>query len=164
MSEPRAEGALEVGGGEPELAAGARVGRYRVEALLGRGGMGAVYEAEDEALGRRVALKVLTQSAGASEIAGDARARLLREARAVAALDHPNVVAVFDVGEHEGAPFFAMELVAGTSMRARMSSAADPPTLDDKLRWLEDIGRALEAAHAKGIVHRDVKPRERDPT
>jgi serine/threonine-protein kinase len=138
------------------LLPGARVGRYRVESLLGRGGMGAVYAAEDTALGRRVALKVVTFGEGLEgSKAEEAKARLVREARAAASLEHANVVAVYDVGEHEGAPFLAMELVTGETLRDRMQR---PSTADEKIGWLVEIARALEAAHENGIVHRDVKP------
>lgn len=135
---------------------GANVGRYRVEKLLGQGGMGAVYAAEDTLLGRRVALKMLAMPRDVEgSRADEAKARLLREARAAAALAHPNVVAIYDVGEHEGAPFLAMELVAGQTLRARLAS---PSTVVEKSRWLSEIASALAAAHARGIVHRDIKP------
>ncbi|HEY4118537.1 MAG TPA: protein kinase [Byssovorax sp.] len=155
MVERTTEGAVEVGAAD-ELARGTNVGRYRVERLLGRGGMGAVYAAEDVVLGRRVALKVITLGAAVEgSRADEAKARLLREARAAASLDHPNVVAIYDVGEHDGAPFFAMELVAGASLRERMG---EPATVEEKRRWLVDVAEALAAAHDKGIVHRDIKP------
>jgi serine/threonine-protein kinase len=132
------------------------VGRYRVERLLGRGGMGAVYVATDTALGRSVALKVVAFDPRLDDSAArDARMRLVREARAAASLSHPNVVTLHDVGEHEGMPFLAMELVPGASLRERMGA---PATVEEKLGWLRDIARALAAAHDSAIVHRDVKP------
>jgi serine/threonine-protein kinase len=138
------------------MAVGSRVGRYRIDGLLGRGGMGEVYAAEDTALGRKVALKIVAfEAAGADARGAEAKARLLREARAAASLEHPNVVAVYDVGEHEGAAYLAMELVKGETLRERMRRPATP---DEKLGWLVDVASALEAAHAEGIVHRDVKP------
>jgi serine/threonine protein kinase len=131
--------------------------RYTIEQPLGEGGMGVVYRARDDRLGRRVALKVLRLDAGATPEARTlASARLVREARAAAALDHPNAVSIFDVGEHDGAPFIAMELVAGRSLRAAMGDAS--VTTQEKLQWLADVARALDAAHRAGIVHRDVKP------
>src|SRR5262245_36358293 len=129
------------------------LGRYRVEAFLAQGGMGRVYRAVDTVLGRRVALKVL---AGGNRPGSPAIARLLREARAAAALSHPNICSVFDVGEVEGHPFIAMELVHGTSLRLLL---ADPETaLDQRLRWVHDLACALAAAHRAHIVHRDIKP------
>jgi len=134
------------------LEPGTKFERYTIEAPLGQGGMGQVYRALDERLGRPVALKVLSEhlaSPGAS-------ARLLREARAAAALNHPNAVAVFDVGEHEGVPYIVMELVDGRTLREAIGDAPAPFTT--RVGWLADAGRALAAAHEKGIVHRDVKP------
>src|SRR5437868_5073820 len=110
---------------EREGAIGRLVGRYRIEALLGEGGMGAVYRAHDETLHRRVALKVLRED-GEGTDAGERKARLLREARSAAALHHPNAVAIYDVGEHEGAPYIAMELVAGRSLRALLLAGLPP--------------------------------------
>ncbi|MFI5297643.1 MAG: serine/threonine-protein kinase, partial [Polyangiales bacterium] len=137
------------------LGAGDRVGRYRIEGEVGAGGMGRVYRAFDETLHRRVALKVLLAP---MELDVDARreavARLIREARAAAALHHENVVSVFDVGEHEGLPFIAIELVDGLPLRALIATAS----VEQKLAWLLQVARALEAAHDAGIVHRDIKP------
>src|SRR6187399_2220388 len=98
---------------------GDSVGRYVIESLLGEGGMGEVYRAEDTRLERKVALKVLRKSAEADgETWGRAVTRMLREARAVAALSHPSIVSIFDVGEHDGTPFIAMELIEGRPLRA----------------------------------------------
>ncbi|WP_437492645.1 protein kinase [Sorangium sp. So ce1014] len=126
--------------------------RYTIEAAIGQGGMGCVYRAHDARLGRRVAIKVIADGA----VDPDAAARLLREARAAAALDHPNAVSIFDVGELDGTPFIVMELVAGRTLR----SAIDGPEVPGSLRvaWLADVGRALAAAHRRGLVHRDIKP------
>jgi serine/threonine-protein kinase len=114
--------------------------------------MGRVYRARDESLKRLVALKVVAEN---GKLGTDAVARLLREARAAAALEHPNAVAIHDVGEHDGAPYIAMELVVGKSLRAFVGGHAG---LAKKVRWLADIARALGAAHRAGLVHRDVKP------
>lgn len=114
--------------------------------------MGAVYRARDTVLNRDVALKVL--SAKTSSDAPQLRARLLREARAAAALDHPNIIHVHDVIEVDGQLCIAMELVEGRSL----FDAADGASVEERVRWLVEIARALQAAHDKGIVHRDLKP------
>src|SRR5262245_31928588 len=122
--------------------------RYRLDSEIGRGGMGVVYRATDLELMREVAVKVVSDS-GPS----DARQRLLREARAAAALNHPHIISVYDVGEAEGLPFFVMELVDGPSL-------AKAPAFD--LSRLVEIAcqlcTALDHAHANKIVHRDLKP------
>jgi eukaryotic-like serine/threonine-protein kinase len=129
-------------------------GRYRVERTLGRGGMATVYLAADSELGRSVAVKVL-----ADNLAGDNtfRERFLREARLAAGLSHPNVVNVFDVGETDGRPFIVMEYVEGETVadELRASGAMSPEHAVD-LALQACAG--LEAAHASGLVHRDVKP------
>jgi len=139
------------------LSPGDRFDRYVIEEPLGEGGMARVYRAHDPRLHRGVALKVLRiDSSTDPNAAHDAHGRVLREARAAAALDHPNAVSVFDVGEADGELFIAMELVVGKSLR---SYVGDPGVAwDVKLRWMVDAARALGAAHERGLVHRDVKP------
>jgi serine/threonine-protein kinase len=140
-------------------APGETIGRYVVEAVLGEGGMGCVYRARDPELGRRVAVKVLrprTQAGRTAAADDEIVARMRREARAAAALSHPNAVSVFDVGEADGELFIVMELVDGRTLRSYVG-AGDVP-LARRLRWLADAARALGAAHALGIVHRDIKP------
>lgn len=135
---------------------GQTIGRYVIESLLGEGGMGEVYQARDSKLERSVALKV--QRKGGSESAAEwdhAVQRMQREAQAVAALSHPGIVAIYDIGEHEGAPFIAMELVQGRPLREIIGT--DLP-LSTRLRILLDVARALGAAHEAGFVHRDIKP------
>jgi tetratricopeptide (TPR) repeat protein len=134
----------------PKLAPGSILaGRYRLMDELGRGGMGVVFRAVDEKLERQVAVKVLPAAGSSPEL----RERLLREARAAAALNHPGIVAVHDVGEHMGTPFFVMELVAGASLHDKR-----PVELPEIVRIACSICDALEHAHAHGVVHRDLKP------
>jgi serine/threonine-protein kinase len=125
--------------------------RYTIDAAIGQGGMGCVYRAHDARLDRRVALKVISETAG-----DDASERLIREARAAAALDHPNAVSIFDVGELDGSPYIVMELVSGKTLREIVGDASIP--LATRVSWLADVARALGAAHRRGLVHRDVKP------
>jgi Protein kinase domain len=130
--------------------------RYVIEGVLGEGGMGRVYRALDPRLGRRVALKVLVADGASPDVRKEAAARMMREARAAAAFSHPNVVAIHDVGEVDGAPYITMELVTGSTLRVR---CADPSvSTETKLEWLIGVARGLAAAHRAGLVHRDIKP------
>jgi serine/threonine-protein kinase len=140
-------------GGDGTLPRGAAIDRYLVLSLLGRGGMGAVYSAFDPELDRRVALKLLTT---ARRDAG-ARGRLLREARALGKLSHPNVVQVYDAGEHAGDVFIAMELVEGSALD-EVGRAEPRPDVGAIVAAYVDAARGLAAAHEKGLIHRDVKP------
>ncbi len=135
------------------LAAGARLGPYEILDLVGAGGMGEVYRARDPRLGRDVAVKVLPAEVGADP---ERLRRFEQEARAVAALNHPNILTVFDIGTHEGTPYVVMELLQGETLREMTSRRA--PTQRQVLSFLVQAAQGLEAAHAKGIVHRDVKP------
>jgi DNA-binding winged helix-turn-helix (wHTH) protein/WD40 repeat protein len=132
---------------------GKLVSHYRVAEQLGAGGMGVVYKAEDLKLGRAVALKFPSP-----ELWSDAehRARLEREARAGAALDHPNICTVYEVGEHEGKPYIAMQLLRGETLSRRID--AGPVPVDEIVRVGVQIAAGLEAAHRAGLVHGDVKP------
>ena len=129
-------------------------GRYRLDALEGEGGMGRVYRAFDITLRRRVGLKLL--HAGPGREGGDRTAAVLREARAAAALDHPGVVAVFDVGEVDGRAYIVMEYVVGRSLREYVADSATP--IIERLGWLRAVADSLSAAHRAGLVHRDIKP------
>ncbi|MFO0757107.1 MAG: DUF2378 family protein [Byssovorax sp.] len=136
------------------LQPGDRFDRYTVEELVGEGGMGKVYRAFDERLHRRVALKVLEPVEG--DDAPAAIETVLREARAAAAIAHPNAMAVFDAHEVDGAAFLVMEFVPGTSLRQIVGDPSVP--LTTRIRWLMDIAGALSAAHQVGVIHRDIKP------
>jgi serine/threonine-protein kinase len=136
-----------------------RFGRYEIRHELGRGGMGIVFRAHDTVLGRDVALKVMDEGARPGQGANVTRAnvtRLMREARAAAAVSHPNAVAIFDIGDVGDVAYIAMELIEGTTLRAFIGDATVP--VARRVRWLLEAARALAAAHARGIVHRDVKP------
>jgi formylglycine-generating enzyme required for sulfatase activity len=136
-----------------------RLGRYDIIAEIGRGGMGVVYRAHDTALGRTVALKTIALGPqGTSQEAEQLRARLRREAQAAATLSHPNVVAVYDVGQDGETAYVVMELVEGGTLDRALADPAAPRSPEALLKVFEDVAHALDYAHAHGIVHRDVKP------
>jgi Tol biopolymer transport system component len=132
---------------------GTRLGPYQITAPIGAGGMGEVYKAHDSRLERIVAIKVL-----AATWAGDEQAqqRFTREARAIAALSHPRICPLFDIGHHDGVDFLVMEYLEGETLSDRL--AKGPLPIDRAIRYAGEIGEALAAAHASGIVHRDLKP------
>jgi serine/threonine-protein kinase len=132
---------------------GSRVGRFVLLEELGRGGMGVVYRAHDESLGRDIALKVLPAN---KERDANRRARFLREARSAGSVIHSNVVVVHEVGEDDGSPFIAMELVPGKSLRDVLAGGSMAP--DEVVRLARGIAKGLAAAHARGVIHRDLKP------
>ena len=135
------------------LAAGMKVGPYEILALLGAGGMGEVYRARDSRLGREVALKVLPAGYASDP---ERLRRFEQEARATATLNHPNILAVFDVGRQDGSPYIVSELLEGETLRARLR--AGPLSLRRGLEYALQIIRGLAAAHDRGIAHRDLKP------
>ncbi|NVB37575.1 serine/threonine protein kinase [Pseudenhygromyxa sp. WMMC2535] len=160
-----AEGSEEVealeGDAAPEtprlrLEPGEHLGRFCVLEHIGEGGMGVVVAALDEQLDRKVALKFLTRASHD----GVARERLVREARSLARLTHPNIVSVYEVGEARGVPYLAMELISGRTLRAWLERGEDEPapTRLEILRMFLAAGRGLAAAHELGVVHRDFKP------
>jgi tetratricopeptide (TPR) repeat protein len=126
---------------------------YAVEAELGRGGMGVVYRARQESLNRTVALKMLADPVSAGEREAE---RVLREAEAIARLGHPNVVAIHEVGRHEGRPFLCLEYCPGGTLAGRLGGRPQPPR--SAAETLATLARAVEAAHRCGVVHRDLKP------
>src|SRR6266496_4339149 len=135
------------------LSAGTRLGPYEILSPLGAGGMGEVYRARDSKLKRDVAIKVLPESVAADP---DTLARFEREAKAVAALSHPNILAVFDFGTHEGTAYAVMELLEGETLRGKLDAGPIAPKL--AVDYALQAARGLSAAHEKGIVHRDLKP------
>jgi len=144
----------------PVLAPGTTLNRYVVETPIGSGGMGAVYRARDTHLDRAVALKVLSDGIGGIPDK-EARERLVREARAAAALSHPNAVSIYDAGDSEHGPFIVMELVEGETLRGAMARGVTPAQV---VSWMKMAALALGEAHERGIVHRDIKPENSDPT
>jgi serine/threonine protein kinase/tetratricopeptide (TPR) repeat protein len=135
------------------LAPGSRLGPYEILAGIGEGGMGVVYRAQDPRLDRQVAIKLLPAGLAADT---RARERLRREAMAIAALDHPYICKIFEIGEHDDALFLVMEYIAGTTLHRRLLEGRMP--LPDALRVAGEIAEALQQAHASGFLHRDLKP------
>jgi serine/threonine protein kinase len=132
---------------------GETISHYRVLGRLGSGGMGVVYRAEDTRLGRPVAIKFLPDDGGPLDEARVARFR--REARTASLLNHPHICVIHEIDEHLGRPFLVMELLEGQTLAQRIAAGRVP--LDDLLRWSVQVADALQAAHQKGIVHRDIK-------
>jgi eukaryotic-like serine/threonine-protein kinase len=139
-----------------DVRVGERVGRYEIIRKVGAGGMGRVYEARDPDLDRKVAVKVLLALPPSGANGGDAEARLRREARAMAQLTHPNVAAVYDVGEYRGTTFMVTEYVRGGTLRSWWRR--EPRSWRHIVRMLVEAGSGLAAAHEVGVVHRDFKP------
>jgi WD40 repeat protein len=135
------------------LTSGIKLGPYEIRSLLGAGGMGEVYRAHDSRLNRTVAIKVLPTSFSADR---DRLQRFAQEARAAAALNHPNILSIFDIGEEQGAPYVVSELLEGETLRERLRNG--PLPIRRVVDYSLQVARGLAAAHDKGIVHRDLKP------
>ena len=137
------------------LASGDRLGPYEIVSPLGAGGMGEVYRARDPRLGRDVALKILPR-----DVAADAERlrRFEQEAQALAALTHPHILAVYDVGTDNGTPYLVTELLDGETLRAKLDAADGQISPRRALEYAHAIATGLAAAHAASIVHRDLKP------
>jgi eukaryotic-like serine/threonine-protein kinase len=135
------------------LAAGTKLGPYEVQSAVGAGGMGEVYRARDVRLGREVAVKVLPESFARDQ---ERLRRFEQEARTVASLNHPNILALHDIGSHDGSPYLVSELLDGESLRQRLTEGALPGR--KALDYGQQIANGLAAAHEKGVVHRDLKP------
>jgi len=135
------------------LTSGSKLGPYEIQSPLGAGGMGEVYRAKDTRLGRDVALKILPESFARET---DRLRRFEQEARAVAALNHPNILAIHDIGQHEGSPYLVSELLEGESLGATLDRGTLPQR--KTIEYGVQIAQGLAAAHEKGIVHRDLKP------
>src|SRR5262252_8542268 len=136
------------------MAEGDRFGKYQVLERIGRGGMGTIFKAHDPVLDRSVALKLISTDV---EVTDELRARFFREAQACARLSHPNIVTIYDMGEHEGRLYIVMELLDGEELR-RLIAQRRPLTLEDKLSVMLQVCDGLHYAHQRGIVHRDIKP------
>src|SRR6267378_550071 len=136
-----------------ELSANSTLSHYRIVSKIGAGGMGEVYLAQDTRLDRKVALKILPADVASNR---DRMDRFVREAKAAAALNHPNIAHIYEIGEHEGTNFIAMEFVEGMTLREKIHR--ERTELRKLLRYLQHVAEGLAKAHAAGIVHRDLKP------
>jgi len=135
------------------IASGTKLGRYEIRSKLGEGGMGEVYLAEDTRLHRKVALKILPSEVAANK---DRMRRFEQEAQAAAALNHPNIAHIYEIGEHDGTNFIAMEFIDGVTLRDKIHR--EHAELRKLLRYLQQVAEGLAKAHGAGIVHRDLKP------
>src|SRR5213594_26013 len=135
------------------LSTGTKLGRYEIRSKIAVGGMGEVYLAQDTKLDRKVALKILPNELAANQ---DRMRRFVQEAKSAAALSHPNIAQIFEIGEDDGTHFIAMEFVDGVTLRQKIHG--ERIELGKLLRHLQHVAEGLAKAHAAGIVHRDLKP------
>ncbi len=135
------------------LAAGAKLGPFEIQSVLGTGGMGEVYRARDTRLDRTVAIKVLASHLSASP---ELKQRMEREARAISSLNHPHICQLYDIGSQDGTDYLVMEFLVGETLAERIRKGAVP--LNEVLKIGMDVSEALDVAHRRGIVHRDLKP------
>src|SRR5438128_12353951 len=135
------------------ITAGTKLGRYEIRAKIGEGGMGEVYRARDEKLNRDVAIKVLPATLSQDR---ERLRRFEQEAQAAGALNHPNILAVYDVGTHDGSPYIVSELLDGEELREQFNNGSLPQR--KALDYAQQIAQGLAAAHERGITHRDLKP------
>jgi serine/threonine protein kinase len=136
-----------------ELSANTTLSHYRIVSKIGAGGMGEVYLAEDTRLDRKAAIKLLPADFAADQ---DRARRFEQEARATSALNHPNILTVYDIGSHNGSPFIVAELLEGQELRERLNEGAIPQC--KAIEYAQQIVAGLSAAHERGITHRDLKP------
>src|SRR5438552_8249251 len=129
------------------------IAQYTIVSKIGEGGMGEVYRAQDTKLDRKVALKILPADLASNR---DRMDRFVREAKSAAALSHPNIAQIFEIGEHDGTHFIAMEFVEGVTLREKIHR--ERTELRKLLRYLQHVAEGLAKAHSAGIVHRDLKP------
>ncbi len=137
----------------PSLSPGIKLGRYEIRSELGSGGMGEVYLAQDTGLDRKVALKILPENVASNPLRMQ---RFVQEAKAASALNHPNILTIYEIGTEPGAHFIATEFIEGETLRRRMVHS--PPTLSEAINIALQVSSALSTAHAAGIIHRDIKP------
>ena len=135
------------------ITAGTRLGRYEIRSKIGEGGMGEVYLSHDAELDRKVALKILPREVAMNQ---ERLRRFVQEAKAAAALNHPNIAHIYEIGEHDGLNFIAMEFIDGSTLREKIHR--EQTDLRKLLRYLQQAAEGLAKAHAAGIVHRDLKP------
>ena len=135
------------------VTSGTKLGPFEILVPIGAGGMGEVYRARDTRLGREVAIKVLPESLANDS---DRLRRFEQEARTIAALNHPNILGIYDIGTHDGAPFLVSEFLEGQTLREKLD--AGPLPVRRAIEYALGIVQGLAAAHEKGIVHRDLKP------
>ncbi len=139
--------------GTVTITPGTKLGRYEIRSKLGEGGMGEVYLGQDMKLERKVALKILPADVAADRVR---MSRFVQEAKAASALNHPNIITIYEIDQTDSGQFIASEFIDGETLRARMRNA--PLKLGEVLDVAAQIASALAAAHAAGIVHRDIKP------